>query len=682
MGNTLKVRATGDTSELNGALQMSAREVKELKRTIEDLQKGQRKLESQGKKTGEAQRKMADDISSAKDTLKTMKDTVGMATAAIGTAIGVVNTLSQAFNSNYSSQLEFNSTLDGAKDTVNHFFTAITSGDWSIFENGILNAIRLSKEYRKELKKVQNAVTIDKGRAEQIEAQRNNLESTLKSGSKEEKQEALAEYTALANEELEVRQRSIDNSMQAIGKGLDSIGVTLLDTPDKINDAIYNFLSSSAEGYGVLDKFNEISRGLTAQKSTYLGMGSGGNALYSYSDDEEKQAQARRDLEALLNQYPQYTQEFLEQMARFRNFYAQEENLSALNEQISSVNENLDKMGTVKKDLLGAREDAAKVGESLGNGIVAGAQKGKKETREAIEGSLAYLSEQIQQKELDFKYAVNPEEQERLWNELVALYAEKEAFELKYKLKPEPDTNKPVAQEGSLAYMNQQIQELTVLYNYAVDEASREALRQEIEDLQKTKITLELDYKPPKTDNGTLKDMSTQANDAATAIGAIANAFTALGSASEEGGNKALQIFTLTASAISQLIPQIVTLISAKQGEAMASGTASAAKTPYPANILAIASIVGTIAATFAKIPKFANGGIIKGVSNIGDYNIARVNNGEMILNGSQQSNLFRIINSGRAEEGSTHKEVEFKLRGDMLIGLMRNTEKKNRRVS
>ena len=70
----------------------------------------------------------------------------------------------------------------------------------------------------------------------------------------------------------------------------------------------------------------------------------------------------------------------------------------------------------------------------------------------------------------------------------------------------------------------------------------------------------------------------------------------------------------------------------------MASGTASAAKLPFPANIGAIAAIVATILGTFATISSsmgsFANGGIIAGGSTHGDFLTARVNAGEMILNG------------------------------------------------
>ncbi len=75
-------------------------------------------------------------------------------------------------------------------------------------------------------------------------------------------------------------------------------------------------------------------------------------------------------------------------------------------------------------------------------------------------------------------------------------------------------------------------------------------------------------------------------------------------------------------------------LIGVKQAEALASGTASAASLPFPANIAAIASIIATITALFASFAgSFADGGIISGGSFHGDKMLARVNAGEMILN-------------------------------------------------
>ena len=78
-------------------------------------------------------------------------------------------------------------------------------------------------------------------------------------------------------------------------------------------------------------------------------------------------------------------------------------------------------------------------------------------------------------------------------------------------------------------------------------------------------------------------------------------------------------------------------LIGAKEAEALAGGTASAAALPFPANLGAIASIVATITGLFASFSgKFADGGIVSGNSFHGDKILARVNAGEMILNQKQ----------------------------------------------
>jgi hypothetical protein len=78
-------------------------------------------------------------------------------------------------------------------------------------------------------------------------------------------------------------------------------------------------------------------------------------------------------------------------------------------------------------------------------------------------------------------------------------------------------------------------------------------------------------------------------------------------------------------------------LVGAKEAEALASGTASGASLPFPANIAAIASIIATITALFASFAgKFADGGIISGSAFHGDSMLAKVNAGEMILNKNQ----------------------------------------------
>ena len=85
----------------------------------------------------------------------------------------------------------------------------------------------------------------------------------------------------------------------------------------------------------------------------------------------------------------------------------------------------------------------------------------------------------------------------------------------------------------------------------------------------------------------------------------------------------------------------------AKGSEAIANATSSGAKMPFPYNIIAISTGVAAVIAALASC--FATGGIVPGASTTGDKVIARVNSGEMILNKSQQANLFKMINAGFA---------------------------------
>lgn len=159
------------------------------------------------------------------------------------------------------------------------------------------------------------------------------------------------------------------------------------------------------------------------------------------------------------------------------------------------------------------------------------------------------------------------------------------------------------------------------------------------------------------------------------AFGALGKAFAATGN---EGAAAAMQIMGATADMIAQVIPQIMSLLGVKQAEAMASGTASAAAMPFPANIAAIASVIATVVGTFASIMSavgsFADGGIIPGSSFHGDSTIAKVNAGEMILNKTQQGNLFRLLDSGGSNAMS--QSLNFKIKGSDLYGTLTNYKK------
>ena len=121
-----------------------------------------------------------------------------------------------------------------------------------------------------------------------------------------------------------------------------------------------------------------------------------------------------------------------------------------------------------------------------------------------------------------------------------------------------------------------------------------------------------------------------------------------------------------------------------KEASAIASATASGASLPFPANLAAIAAGIAAVVAGFAMVFScFADGGIVGGNSTIGDMNLARVNKGEMILNGSQQARLFNILNNGGiySSNGISGGEVEFKIKGSTLVGVLKNHTSKISRI-
>ena len=120
---------------------------------------------------------------------------------------------------------------------------------------------------------------------------------------------------------------------------------------------------------------------------------------------------------------------------------------------------------------------------------------------------------------------------------------------------------------------------------------------------------------------------------------------------------------------------------SAEAAESVASATSEGAKKPWPLSLVAIASGVAAVLAALALMKGFANGGIVGGSSYSGDKVLARLNSGEMILNGRQQSNLFRMIDRGFTGEGSGTATVStVRIKGsDLFIALKNYQSIKNK---
>ena len=197
---------------------------------------------------------------------------------------------------------------------------------------------------------------------------------------------------------------------------------------------------------------------------------------------------------------------------------------------------------------------------------------------------------------------------------------------------------------------------------------------QEVENKLKTVTGVKTEA--PKTDSWD-KFNQAMAN-TSTIVSSLTNTFK---ENSEVTAASILQMVATTLPAIGSLISAIgaLTTVEAVEAGVGAVGKAVSTSKHWIEAIAAVASLGAVVAAAIAaastpKMQKFASGGIVGGNSFTGDRVVAGVNSGEMILNRTQQTNLFRMANGG-----GTSNQVEFHISGTDLVGVLNNQNRKNR---
>lgn len=155
----------------------------------------------------------------------------------------------------------------------------------------------------------------------------------------------------------------------------------------------------------------------------------------------------------------------------------------------------------------------------------------------------------------------------------------------------------------------------------------------------------------------------------------LIDAFSALGDVVGGTAGKFISFAAQSAASIAQLLSQNAQLLASAQAAALGGAAKSAFQLPFPFNLAMWASLSATVLGIFASLPKFAEGGIVGGLSG-GDRNLARVNAGEMILNNTQQRRLFAMLDGKASPSGGN---VTFRISGDALVGVIENYNRKTR---
>lgn len=540
----------------------------------------------------------------------------------LGVAYGATELLQKGLNSNATLQDKYNSLMQAGSTVTDQFFTAIYSGDWTVFNDGIEKAIKNAKEYADTYRNVQRMLETTSIKFEQTDARKTQLEAIIEDDTKplEERKKAQQELDRILlmgvadiREASQITERELNNMLA------DLIGEAQYITTENAQKLILDIRNKYSGLRKELDAYREV-RDTKNQVMNPNAFKYSGDEWYKINQDATKKY------------YQEYTKDqraYYDELLRLAD-RMNDETFSSFQGLFDKLNDLNDKAGTWEKDRAGARDEIA--------GIKTTASK--KEIIPA--GSIMEMQKKIA--DLRKKYENAADEGTRVGFMKAIKEAETELKMMQLRaagtsLLPTGEINKPVGR------------------NIADDVKSGY-----------------INIKPISTD-------SIQANyDYADSLGAIASIMGSVTNMTNEGAAAWLSWGTNLISAITAAIPQITALTTAKKGEAIASGVASAAQTPLVGWLLAGAAAASVIAA-LASIPSFSTGGIFAGNSTIGDMNLARVNAGEMILNNRQQRNLFNLLNSNGITSSNGGGQVEFKIKGKDLVGVIANYNNKTAKV-
>ena len=539
--------------------------------------------------------------------------------------LGIAVTASEGFNKvmNSSQTLgdEYARTMDGLKGGVDQFFYSIGSGDWTPFMNGLSETIRLAREAYNAMDQlgntkmsfsyfdaknqaiVQEQITILKDKdstEEQKKAARELLDKTLK-----DQDEIVGQYKRRSN-----------NAVRAMVKaaiGLDGVDVSGIDI-DKVlkldvSSAGDEQKAQLAKQYK--DFVDEYDR-LKAKFTTYETVGSGMNVHTVATTDAKALGEAISPMLAKYQDAIQYNAILVKKSDEWL------QNLINVSAAAEAAGRNLSSM-----------TKAANRASQSGTG-------GNPPKEKPKEGSIAWYDSEIS--DLNKKLIAETDMQARATIQATINELEQKKVKLKF----------VVDQEAfKIAHGEMKDGALPIPIKPTYDKVP-------------THGKTGKDFKLPKHDPLFKKEDIDLNQEYAESLANISGVVGSMSGLFDDNTASVLQWGVSFLSTVGQAIPKVLEMAGANEVEAETARKSAIANMsaaggevlkahagiPFVGIALGLAGVAAIIAA-MSSMPKYATGGIVPGTSFTGDKVPALLNSGEMILNGSQQSNLFRMLNSG-----------------------------------
>lgn len=521
----------------------------------------------------------------------------------IGIAVGAYEGFNKLMNSSQTLSDEYNRTIEGLKGTVDNFFYSIGSGDWTPFFNGLDETIRKAREAYNAMDQLGNT-KMSYGyfnMKNQAEFQKQITILKDKDSTEAQKDEAQKRLDDVLKDQREIVDQLGRRSTEAVQALVAaSTGISVADVSMVSVDRVSRFDVSAmgdAEKKQAEKEYQYFKNVEAALRKKYTKVetvmtGAGMNRSWSTVKTLD---------------YESYNKAMAPMIAKYQDAIVYNGML------VKESDEWLKKLYGIRSEAFAAEQAYESMTKTANRASQAGGKDSKEDKDEKpLKDTLAWYDAEISR--LNKKLSKETTMQARATVQAAINELEKKKVNIKIVVEQEVFKGKYGDMKGGLPSINRPGDQLGLKHNDTGFKLSKFESPIKKKDIDLNKLYAE-------------------------SLGSIANSFGSMTSMSEQFGNEGVSFMFNAMGSISQMIVQLQSL-------ATAQGVASAFALPFPANLGAIATVIATVTSIFASLPKFETGGVVPGISFGGDKVLARVNSGEMILNGSQQANLFKMLNS------------------------------------
>ena len=559
---------------------------------------------------------------------------------ALGLAAGAGATLNKIIQNSQTTADAFQNSIGAAKGTVDQFFKSLSTGDFSVFTNG-LDAIykkafaaqaaldqlwNTQNSYSRAAKMAQAAIT--EARADAYDPELSKEERYKAIGAWKSAVTELEEYANTYRKDVLDATQKIAASYNLLNPGditmemLDRF--VLLDAKGSVREDIKKKLGDEYKEYQ-----DELKR-IAAENSTFATVTTKTGTSYatgSLSEEgrrlQDEAAKRYKDAIVMNTLLERMTDEQLQDIRTKLDTYDQVG--TELNARKLELNRSLPRLQSrIEKESAGGE----------------GSPKVKVDIIPA--GSLAELEKQIADARKSFLNATTDEARAAADLLIRDLEGKKAVLEIQFKYKDlkNIEAGSTLTSADPLSPLKS-VKHTDMSGSFQVPEEGRSY-------------------------SAYLSEIADKNRDLIDTVYGVSDVLYGLGDVLGESAGKWLQWGANVVSTVGRSLPALIGLANANAAVAASGGAASVAGIPIVGPVLAAGAVLSIMGALM-NLPKFEFGGIVPGNSYSGDKMLARVNSGELILNRAQQNNLAGALTSG----GGVPREITLRARGKDLVAVI-----------